>query len=235
MGAFLQNIAVAWPSILMGAVIPLAALLVLYCSKARKEIAFQAVLQGFVTFLLALVIDAVLIVVAAQVFLPAIAVSDQANANTYIYVGGSLALLIFYLCTEAIKYFTFGSFVKQEKKRYAGLTFGCGFILAQNLLIIGLIYLGEIDMSQSLGFGVLMLISAVIYLLISSIGYELVLEHHRLVSPVLALSYYLMFAVMLLFANVYITYGFIAAVLVFNLIMAYVLLPLPFKKEKEVS
>ncbi len=234
MGALLQNVAVAWPSILMGAVIPFTVLLVLYCSKVRKEVAFQSVLHGFVTFLLALVVDAVLIVVAAQVFLPAIAVSDQSSANTYIYIGGSLALLIFYLCTEAIKFFTYGNLASLDKKRYAGLTFGCGFILAQNLLIIGLIYVGEIDMSQALGFGVLMLISAVIYLLISEIGYQLVLEHHRVVSPVLALSYYLMFVVMLLFANVYITYGFIAAVLVFNLIMAYVLLPLPFKKGKEV-
>lgn len=233
MNAFLKNIAVAWPSVLMGALIPCGVLLLLYFSKKRKEIAFKATLFGFATFLLTLVVDVVLIIVAAQLFLPAIAVSNQSDANVYIYVGGSLALLVFYLVAEAIKYFTFESLKKQERQKYAGLTFGCGFILAQNLLILGLIYTGDIDVNQSLGFGVLMLISGIVYLLVSAIGYQLVLERHKLIGPVLALSYYLMFAVMLLFANVYITYAFVAAVLIFNAIMGYILLPLPFKKKGE--
>ena len=41
------------------------------------------------------------------------------------------------------------------------------------------------------------------------------------------------FLPVLLFSNVYVTYGFIAAVLAFNLVIAYFVLPLPFKRKKE--
>ena len=233
MNVFLKNIAVTWPSLLMGALIPVGVLLVLYFSKKRKETAFKAVLYGFATFFFVLAADVLMLVVCAQMFLPAIAVSDQSDATGYIYLVGSLALLFFFLGAEAARFFTFEGLKKQENNLFGGLTFGCGFILGQNLLIFGLVYFSEIDMNQSVGFGVLMLISAIIYLLISVIGYQLVLDNHRFVSPVIALSYYLMFAVMLIFANVYITYAFIAAVLIFNLVLGYILLPLPFKKGKE--
>lgn len=229
---FLSSLSVVWPSLIMGAIIPCGVLLALYLMPKRKEVAFNAVLYGFATFFMALVAVAVVLLLVVQLFLPTIAVSDVTDADVYIYVGGSLALLLFYLIAETVKYFTFQSALKQESNRMAGLTFGSGFILGQNLLVFGLVFATEIDMMQAVGFGVLMLISGVIYILLSAIGYQLTVEKHRIVGSVLAITYYMVFAVMLLFANVYITYSFVVAVLVFNLIMGYVLLPLPFKKNK---
>ncbi|MBQ7935884.1 MAG: YhfC family intramembrane metalloprotease [Clostridia bacterium] len=234
-GSILKNMAVAWPSIILGAIIPCGVLLYLFVSKKRKETAFRAVGYGFLTFFLTLVIIAVLLLVCAQLFLPTIAISDQSDANVYIYVGGSLALLFFYLIAEGAKHLSFKNFVKQERNLYAGLTYGCGFILAHNLLILGLIYAGEVDFSQAIVFGVLMIISGLIYLLISTIGYHLATQKQQLVGPALAISYYLLFAIMLLFANVFVTYICVVAVLIFNLIMCYILLPFKAKKGGETQ
>ena len=90
----------------------------------------------------------------------------------------------------------------------------------------------SLDLSQALAFGILMLLSGIIYILISLIGYQLMADRFRYIGAALALSYYLMFAVMLIISNVYVTYSFIAVVLLFNLIMGYALLPLKFKRRK---
>ncbi len=228
----LKDIGVVLPSILMGALIPAGTLLALNFSPKRKLVAFKAALYGFGTFFVALGAVVIALLLGGQLLLPSVAISTETDANTYIFIGGSIALLLFYLAAEVTKFFMYENIKKQDRNEMAGLCFGSGFILAQNLLIFGLIYTGEIDMKQALSFGVLMMISGLIYLIISAIGYQVSLDGHRFVGPVIALSYYLMFAVMLLFANVTITYSFVAAVLIFNLVVGYILLPLPFKKAK---
>ena len=227
-----KDLSVVWPALVMGAIIPCVALLGLYVSSKRKEVAFRAALYGFGTFFLSLGVVVLLVFLVGKFFLSSIAISGPTDANVYIYVGGSLAMIAFYLAAEASKHFAFEAVKKQDQNYMAGLCVGSGFILAQNLLIFGLVYAGEIDFSQAVSFGVLMLISGVIYLLICVIGYQLALVGHRVVGPAIASTYYLMFVVMLLFANMVVTYSFVAAVLIFNLVIGYVLLPLPFKKEK---
>lgn len=227
----LSKLSVAWPSILMGAVIPCLVLIALLCSKKRKQISFMPVLYGFGTLFVTLAVVAVLVLVLSQFFFTSIAVSSESDANVYIYVGGGIVLLLFYLCSETLRTVSYQTVLRSEKKEYAGLTFGCGFILAQNLLILGLIYAGDVDMNQSLAFGLLMLISGVIYLLISAIGYQLNLEDQRYAGAAVGISYYLMLAAMLIFSNVYVTYSVVAAVLIFNLVISYFVLPLPFKKK----
>lgn len=229
----LSNLSVAWPSILMGAVIPCVVLIALLCTNKRKQTSFVPVLYGFGTFFVTLVAVAVLMLVLSQIFLPSIAISSEADADIYIYVGGAIILLLFFFCSEALKMISYQTVLKGEKKEFAGLTFGSGFILAQNLLILGLIYAGEVDLSQALTFGLLMLISGVIYLLISAIGYQLHAEGQRYAGAAVGISYYLMFAAMLIFSNIYVTYSFVTAVLIFNLVIAYFVLPLPFKKKGE--
>lgn len=228
-----DQIGMILPAILMGAAIPCCVLLLLLFSKKRKETAFKAVLYGFGTFFFVLLFLGIALILFSQSFLTAITISSESDADVYVLTGGVILLLLFYLGSEALKQASYRSVLKSERKSYGGLTFGSGFILAQNLLIFVLIYTGEIDWSQAMVFGLLMLISSVIYLLVSVIGYQLAMEKHYLSGSAVALSYYLMFAVMLLFSNVYVTYGFIAAVLAFNLVIAYFVLPLPFKRKKE--
>lgn len=228
----IDNLGYVWPSMLLGAVIPCVVLLALFLSKKRKEVAFVPVMYGFGTFFVVLVAVAVLLLIVSQLFLSSVSISSESDADSYLYIGGAIILLLFWLGSEFLKSISFDTVAKTEKSAYAGLTFGCGFILAQNLLIFGLIYAGEIDMSQSLAFGLLMLISGVIYILISAVGHQLALEKQRYAGAAIAISYFLMFAVMLIFANIYVTYVFIGAVLVFNLVVAYITLPLPFKKKK---
>ncbi len=229
----LNNVGYIWPALLMGAAVPSVVLLALLFSKKRKEVAFKPALYGFGTFFVVLAAVAVLLLVFSRIFLTSISVSSESDADVYIYVGGGLILLLFWLGSEFMKLISFESAIKAKRDAYAGLTFGCGFVLAQNLLIFGLIHIGEIDMSQSLAFGLLMLISGVIYILISAVGHQFALEKQRYAGAAIALSYFLMFAVMLIFSSVYVTYTFIAAVLVFNLVVAYFTLPLSFKKKKE--
>ena len=220
---FFKNLASAWPSILMGAVIPCAVLLVLIFGKQRKKTAFKVVGYGFATFFAALVLVGLLSLAVGAIFLPSISASASEDANGYIFAAGGIILALFYVCTEVLKHFSFRSAINGEKDANAGLTFGCGFILAQNLLIVGLIYISEMDMMQMIGFGLLMIISGVIYLLNSAIGYALTREGSWLSGAAMAVSYFLIFAVMLIFANIYVTYGFVAAVLIFNLVLGYIL------------
>ncbi len=229
--SFIKNLATAWPSILMGAAIPCGVLLALLLSKQRKKTSFKPVGYGFATFFASLVLVGILLLVVGQFFLPSISASAASDANSYILIGGVIVLILFYLSSEALKHFSFRSIVKNEKDANAGLTFGSGFILAQNLLIVGLIYINQMDMMQMVGFGVLMIISGVIYLLNSGISYMLMREGSWLAGAAITLSYFLIFAVMLIFSNMYVTYGFVAAVLIFNLILGYVLL----KKEANAN
>ncbi len=229
----INNLGYVWPAIFLGALIPCAILLALFLSKKRKEVAFSPVMYGFGTFFVVLIAVAVIMLIIGQMFLSSVTISGESDADSYLYIGGAVILLLFWLGSEFLKTISFETAQRAEKSSYAGLTFGCGFMLAQNCLIFGLIYLGEIDISQSLAFGLLMLISGLIYILISTVGHQLFMEKQRFAGSAIAISYFLMFAVMLIFANIYVTYAFIAAVLVFNLIVAYITLPLPFKKKKE--
>lgn len=228
---FFKNAIKAWPSILMGASIPCITLLGLLFSKVRKKVAFKAVLYGFATFFASLAVVAVFLLMFAQFFMPVITAADAAKANSYIYIGGMLILILFYISSEALKQISYRSIVKTEKYEFAGLTFGCGFILAQNLLVIGLIYSGEMDTMQTLGFGFLMVICGVIYFLNATLGFLLMKEGNWLTGAAAAGSYFLILAVMLIFANVIVTYISLAVVLLFNLAIGYFLLPLPFKKD----
>ncbi len=227
-----ENIMVAWPSILLGAAIPVLALVVLLVGKNRKLVPFQTIFYGAGTFLLVLIGVAVLTLVLGNAFMPSISVSNVDAADKYIYIGGGLILLAFYAGAELIRMYTFRSFVASEKNYGVGITYASGFVLVQNLLILGLIYTAKIDYAQSVAFGILMLISGVVYLLNASIGYQLCLTGQHWIGFATAVSYYLMFAVMLMLSNVFVTYGFLAAVLAFNVIIGYKLLPLPFKKKE---
>ncbi len=218
---FLKNLISAWSSILMGGIIPLLTLGVLFFSKKRKSAAFKAVLYGMATFFASLAIVVVLLLTLAQFFMPMISASQASNANSYIYTFGVIVLLLFYASSEALKQFSFRSVMKTEKSEYAGLTFGCGFILGQNLLIVGLIYAGDVDQLQMLAFGILMIISGVIYLLNSNLCYALTREGNWQTGSATALSYYLILAVMLLFANAYVAYIAVALVLAFNVAATY--------------
>lgn len=218
---FLKSLIGAWPSILMGCLIPVATLCLLLFSKNRKVVAFKAVLYGFATFFASLAVVAVLLLALAQLFMPTITASQASDANTYIYTAGIVILLLFYIVSEALKQVSFRSVIKSEMNEYAGLTFGCGFILAQNLLIVGLIYSGDIDMMQLIGFGLLMVVCGVIYLLNSALCYSLTREGSWLTGSATAISYYLILAVMLIFANIYVAYISVACVLAFNIAIGY--------------
>ncbi len=227
----ISNIGVAWPSIIMGAVVPMVVLLALFFSKKRKSVPFVTVFYGFGTFLLVLVGVAILTLLLSNAFMPSISVSNVEEADQYIYIGGILVLLSFYAGSEIIRMLTFKSCVNTEKNEGVGLTYGSGFILAQNLLILGLASSAKLDYTQSVAFGILMIISGIVYILNSAIGYQLVLTGHQWIGFSAAASYYLLFAVMILFANIYVTYTFVFLVLLFNAVVGYKLLPLPFKKK----
>lgn len=226
----LENLSLIWPSILMGAIIPCGVLIGLLFTKKKKQVAYNAALWGFGGFFIALVLVAVLVLIIAQAYMPTITADQASNANIYIYVGGCIILALFYLITEGMKQFSFRYALKSDNPEFAGLTFGSGFILAQNLLIIGLFLFGEVDLAQSLVFGLFMIISGVIYILLSLIGYQLKKEGNWKAGSAIAIVYYLILAIMLVVANVYVTYITIAAVLIFIIALGYFMLP---KKGKE--
>ena len=91
-------------------------------------------------------------------------------------------------------------------------------------------HFGEMDLAQSLVFGLFMIISGVIYILLSLIGYQLKKEGNWKAGSAIAIVYYLILAIMLVVANVYVTYITIAAVLIFIIALGYFMLP---KKGKE--
>ena len=220
-----------WPSLLMGLAVPLGVIIALFFNKKRGSTSFQSVLYGFGTFIFSLLLVAVLLLFFSELFLSSVTLSGDDNTDAYIIIGGSVILFLFYLISEFLKQISFYAVLKTEKKNMAGLSFGCGFVIAQNLLIFGLAYISEIDVTQALFFGLLMLISGIIYILLSALNYQLVEEKHRIAGSAISFLYYLMYAVMLIFANVYVTYSFCGVVLLLTLGASYLILPLPFKKQ----
>ncbi len=230
----LEHMPMILPSVGIGAAVPLAVILILAFSPVRKKAPYSLIFQGFATFFVSLLLVAVLLLTVAQSLLSTISISTQAAGDRAVMIGGCLVLLIFYLVSELLKFFSYKGALKKEEKRFCGgLLFGCGFILAQNLLVMGLALSEAFTVAQALGFGVLMLICSIIYLLISEIGYQACKDGHPYVGGALASVYFALLAVMLVFASVVITYLFLAFALIFVLIMGYVLLPLPFKKGGE--
>lgn len=225
---FLYNLLKVLPSILMGAAIPVGILLFLFFSKSRNKTAFKGALYGFGSFFGALGLIFLVLLIILQ--FATIAVSVESNYNSYIYIGGCLILLAYYLITEVLKYFSFRAILKEEKNEHAGITFGCGFILAQNLLILGLRYIVELKGMETLFFGIMMIISAVIYTLITTVSYAMMREGQPIAAGALSAAYFLIYAIMLIFSNVVVTYVTVAIVLLFVLVVAYATLPLPFKK-----
>ncbi len=226
-----SSIGVAVPAILMGALIPCGVLVTLACRKERKEISFISVLHGFGTFFVALAAVAILVLVLSQTLLASVVISTETDADTYIYIGGAIVLVLYYVFSEALKQISFKAAMNKEKHRGVGFAFGSGFILGQNLLIFGLIYSGDVDASQAFVFGLLMLISGVIYLLLSAVGYQMALERHFYAGSAVTIGYFLMFAVMLIFSNVYVTYSYIALLLIFTLVIGYITLLSPLRKK----
>ncbi len=229
----LNKLLTTLPAIILGAVIPAGLLLALAFGKDKSKTAFKGAFYGFGSFFGALGILVVVFLIIINVFAVSISVSAESNVNTYIYIGGCVVLAVFYLATEVLKLLSFKSIIKSETIEHAGITFGCGFILAQNLLIIGLRFIADLERKETIFFGVLMLISGVIYVLISTVSYLMVREGQLITGSALSLVYFLIYAVMLIFANVLATYITIAVVLIFVLVVAYVTLPLPFKKGAE--
>lgn len=220
------------PSLLLGAAVPLAVILCLSFSKARKNLSYSAVFYGIATFFASLALVAVLLITVAPLLVGSISISDQGTGNRVVTLGGCLILLVFYLFSELLRFFSYSTALKKEgKNRFVGFLFGSGFILAQNLLVLGLTYTGAFTLGQAIGFGVLMLICGVIYVLASEIAYQVMVDGYKYVGNAIAFAYYLLLASMLIFANVVVTYLVTALVLGFMLVMAYVLLPHPFKKK----
>lgn len=228
----MNNVFLVVPSIALGAFVPAILMVLMIFSKNRSKVSFNSFWHGLASFFFTIIAVLVLFLMFGRVLVPSINVTEEADANVYIYVGAAIILALFWLVSEALKLFSFTTALKSERNMFAGTAFGCGFVLAQNLLVFGLVFLGEFDLSQSLGFGVLMLLTGLIYLLVSTIAYRLVTEQHRFAGGAIAVLYFLMFMVMVLFSNVYVTYTFFAMVLIFMLVVAYITLPLPFKKER---
>jgi hypothetical protein len=209
----LSKIGTIWPAILMGAAIPAGILLLLFFSKARKKVSFKATLFGFASFIAALILCAVILLILANAYLPTIMVSNRSDANGYIYAGGIIALVLFYATSEALKQISYKGIIKSERCEFAGLVFGCGFILAQNLLIFGLAYSSKLTLMDAVAYGILMLVTGLIYLFLSEGGYQLVKEGQWKAAVAMAGTYFLIFAVMLISANRIVSYSVMAIIL----------------------
>ncbi len=207
-----NNLGKSWPALLIGVAIPFAVIITLLALKKKYKTAFKPVIFGFLSFFIALVIAAIILLILAQAFLGSS--TNQTDANRYLYIGAMVALVLIYGVSEALKQITFRSVLKGERVAFAGLTFGSGFVLAQNLLVLLLLYSSKMNLKEMLAFGVIMVISGVLYLSISEIGYMLTRAGQWRIAVAMGAFYYAIFAVMFLFANVYVTYAAIALVLI---------------------
>jgi len=217
--------------LLIGAAVPIGLLAYCIACKDRKNISFKTLLYGFGSFFAAIGVIFIIFLFVTNVMSVTLSVSAESNVNTYLFVGGAVLLLVFYLVTEALKILSFKMALKSEKNHCAGVLFGSGFILAQNVLVLILCHLSDMSGNASLYFGILMLISSLIYIIISIMGYHMVRDGQLIAGSALALIYYIMYAIMLIVSNVIVTYVMFALVLLFVATVAYFTLPLPFKKE----
>lgn len=218
-----SGLGVALVSIVMGIAVPVAALLFLFFSKQRSRTSFISVMYGVGTFLFTIVAIVIAILVFGQIFPINLVVDDNSDPLKYVYIGGAVVLGLFYLFSEGLKLASFQSVKKSDRTENAGITFGCGFVLAQNLLIFGLLYYNDkIDLAQGFVFGGLMMVSGLIYLILSIIGYRFFVDGQKLAGSAISFIYYLMFMLVLLISKGSLV--IVLATLAFACLCAYVVL-----------
>ncbi len=216
---------------IVGALVPIGLLIYCFFAKNRQNISFKSFFYGFGSFFAALGFIFIVFLLITNVMSVSISVSDESSVNTYLYIGGAVILLVYYLVTEVLRVISYRMVLKSEANDYAGALFGSGFVFAQNFLVLILCQMAELKGVAALLFGVLMLISSLIYIMISVLAYHMVRDGQMISGSVLAVIYYVMYVVMLTVANVVVTYVMFALVLAFIMLLAYFTLPLPFKKE----
>lgn len=216
---------------LIGAIVPIG--LVAYCfvSEKRKQVSFKSLMYGFGSFFAALGFLFLVFLFLTNVMSVTLSTADDSSLNTYLYAGGCVILLVFYLITEALRIIFYKVALKSESAEYGGALYGSGFVLAQNFLVLILCQLAELKGLAAVLFGVLMLISSVVYIMISILAYHMTREGQKIAGSALAFVYFLMYGIMLIVANVVVTYVMFALVVAFVMLLAYFTLPLPFKKE----
>ena len=217
--------------LLMGALVPLAFLIYCFVFKERSKLSVTSLFYGFGSFFGAIGAIFILFLFITNVMAISISVSAESDVNSYLYIGGGVLLLIFYLITEALRFIFYKIALKSDRSSCAGCFFGIGFAFAQNIVFLILCTVSNLDDNAALYFGIMMLISSLIYILISILSYNMICDGQKLTGSALAILYYLMYGIMLIVANVVVTYIMFAVVLAFVLLLAYLMLPLPFKKE----
>lgn len=179
-----------------GMLIPAVIIAYFLLSKNRREIAFDSIVYGFVSFLGSGVAVFIVFMIINALFLSSIGFNDDTSglklAGT---IFSAMAVVLFGFC-ETFKIMTIQNFQKRETGfRMPGVGFSAGVIIAQNLVVfIGLNMLNDYDMdaSYALYSGGIVCFTGIMYVVLS-IASQSILKSDTNSAPAYAISsvYYL--------------------------------------------
>lgn len=159
-------------SLPFGLLIPIIVIAFFLLSKRRKNIAYDAVAYGFVSFLGSIVAVFIIFVIANALFLSSVTFEDESSGLGFAGTAISVMIAILYFVCETFKIMTLKKFRKDENRYlYAGIAFSAGVILAQNgIVFVALnIFDGyEMEIQYALFSGAILCVTGIMYSVLSA-------------------------------------------------------------------
>lgn len=182
--------------LVFGLLIPVIIILCFLFSKRKKEIAFESITYGFLSFLGSIVAVFIGFIIVNSLFLSSLSLNDETSGFV---ISGSIIIImlaILFAACESLKVMTIRNFQKKETHyRMAGIGFSAGVIIAQNVcvfIMLNAINNYEIDAAYALYSGGIICITGIMYLVLSA-SCQVILKDYKNPVPAYALSsvYYL--------------------------------------------
>lgn len=179
-----------------GLLLPVIIFISFLFSKRKKEIAFESIIYGFLSFMGSIVAVFIGFMLVNSLFLSSLKFDD---VNSGMIISGTIIIImlaiLFFAC-ESLKIMTIRNFQNRETNfRMSGIGFTAGVIIAQNVCIYIMLNIMkgyELDAAYALYSGGIVCITGIMYLVLSA-SCQVILKDYKNFAPAYALSsiYYL--------------------------------------------
>ena len=216
----------------LGLLIPVAIIIYMIIMRKKKPSAYDTIGYGFVSFFASIVSVFIILILLNSLFFKYVKFENQEDGMLVVGIIGTIIIAIIYFICESIKYFTFRTVMEKEKNyENAGLGFAAGVIIAQSAAAFIISNIAKFDAYISLFTGAMVLGTGIIYVMLSIVGYRLVLEGYKGPYFFISTIYYLYYILVMILYRWTIGLYLISALTLIVTIILYIVL-LGKKQEK---
>lgn len=159
-------------SFVFGLLVPLGVLVFFFLSPRKKEITFDSIAYGFVSFLGSIIAAFIIFTFASMLFMNNITFDSEDASSGLGFAGTVISVMvaILFVLNESLRMFTLNKFRNSERHLYSGIGFAAGTIIAQSCAVFVAINIFdgyEMDAPYALFSGGIICVTGIMYLLLS--------------------------------------------------------------------